>query len=696
MEQFVKERAPAASLQNRPEPWRERIAWYWYGDREVFHCPQEYFDEKIRALKEQGVTTVINFGTTHYRMSFYPYWEEICACIHKIAKACHKYGLRSVEHHSATLLFNTSTIPGWEHLHTELCAAREDTSLDSWIRIYPYLSCNPRIGGKSALEFTQIDAQTGKPPENPYHCRDACINNPDYRTAYFGHVRDLCAAGIDGIMNDDVQYFADACACPHCRKLFFEQTGQELPEAGDWEGFYGNYQNPLFIAWKRFRLQSTERFYRDLTALYDSLGLALFRPNYSSDVLIHNQTAYPFERCGDLWDLIFQENSFSSIIRQSFLHYQAEAVHRYALAERRGVPSMSQFYPNRADTVYFSWALARSWGQLYTGTYDAMDLTPLEKPLRDFEQANAAFLDASQKRSDLAFYFSESTRDFTSGAEETMRAFTGKIQAAYVSGYRPDMVFENDSLEELSRHKAILAASVRMVGKDELDRLHAYVRQGGRLILTGDFAVLDRDGGSRSLDAVAKALGLAGNEALEAQQTPRRHRVGAGEIWIAKPCDEDEFQPSIWAFGRLKGGERVPAVLSKWEIQQAGTGALLRQILGSPRVRVSCGHARIVATDFRVPGGLAVHLVNLEDTVSEARIPVGHDDPLPHFQPGSDPLPAMELTLPALEGRCCSRAELRTPEREDAAPLEMVERGEDLCVAIPGGLFSGYALICLW
>ena len=59
----------------------------------------------------------------------------------------------------------------------------------------------------------------------------------------------------------------------------------------------------------------------------------------------------------------------------------------------------------------------------------------------------------------------------------------------------------------------------------------------------------------------------------------------------------------------------------------------------------------------------------------------------------------LELTDQGFAGRLlvgAYQAELRTPEREDAAPLEMVERGEDLCVAIPGGLFSGYALICLW
>ena len=425
-------------MQTKPntEPWSQAFVWLWYNDREIFKYTQEDFDQKARELAERGITVALTFSLTHFRLGFYPYWKEINECIRKMVAACHKVGIRVVEHHSSHLTHNLLTELGWERFDQDIATyGNGECSYDNWTKMYPFVTCAPTIGGKKLTDFVQIDGRTGKPAANMYGAYSMCFNNPDYRDTYFTYLKDVVSTGIDGIMNDDVQYFGESCTCEHCRRRFQEETGYTLPEPEHWEEFYENYDDPAYIAWKRFKFSSTNRFYRDLTALYESWGLKLMRPNYSSNILDQCPTCYSFDRCTDLWDFIFQENCFSAIIKESYMNFFTEAVHRYAAALRNGVPSMSMFYPDRADSAYFGWALSRSWGQLYTGTCEGTDITGYEKPYRDFEKKYIRFYTAPQKLADVSFYLSQNTRDFTAKAmERSMVPFMAQMQACYVSG----------------------------------------------------------------------------------------------------------------------------------------------------------------------------------------------------------------------------------------------------------------------
>jgi hypothetical protein len=122
-------------------------------------------------------------------------------------------------------------------------------------------------------------------------------------------------------MNDEVQWFGmddrgrnNACTCPYCRDLFRQMYHFELPQPEEWDGFYDHYENPAFVAWKRFKLETNARFVRDVNRHYESLGLKLLRPNYVAHILYGNPTAHPFEACADVWDFVFQENCTYTIL----------------------------------------------------------------------------------------------------------------------------------------------------------------------------------------------------------------------------------------------------------------------------------------------------------------------------------------------------------------------------------------------
>lgn len=673
-------------------PWADAYTWLWYNDNEIFNYTQEDWDRKAKELYDRGVTIAIGFTITHFRIGYYPYWKEINECIRKIAIACHKYGIKYVEHHSTHLTLNLRTQLGWERLEGDIVAYGAGVcSRDNWKKNFPYLVCNPVVEGKELEKISQIDGRTGGLATNVYGAYSLCFNNPDYREVYFNYVKEVAQLGIDGIMNDDIQFFGDgnACACEHCRKKFKEQYGYDLPDPEHWDEFFENYDNPAYIAWKKFKFDSTGAMYRDLTALYESLGLKLLRPNYSSDVLMHCETCYSFDRCMDQWSVIFQENCFSAIIKQSYINFFTEAVHRYAAGKRNGVPSMSMFYPDRQDSVYFGWALSKSWGQLYNGTCEGKDITVIEKPYRDFEHKYMRFFTAPDKMADVSFYFSQKTRDFTAKAMVSyMHKFMGGMQAAYVSGLGVDMTFETDDVNELLKHKCLVLSHVAMASDEELKRFAEYAKRGGRVVVLGEFAMFKDDGSHRSDAEIQSFFGVEFDD-------DKCVKCGDGEIWrmTFKP-EESEYQPTIWSFRRVEHPEPEPAVVSKWEMQKAGTGKVLCDIV-SPCVKLECENKRVVATGYGVDGAVAVHIINLADTVAETPCNAAHTDIIKNFTPDGEKLGQVKLSVAMPEGKSATRAKLISPEISEEIALQMNVCNGTAQITVPADVISGYGLVVI-
>ena len=76
-------------------PWEQGITWFWYNDAVIFKFTQEDYDRKAKDLADRGITIVLTFSFTHFRLGFFPYWKEINESIRKIVLACHKYGFAS-------------------------------------------------------------------------------------------------------------------------------------------------------------------------------------------------------------------------------------------------------------------------------------------------------------------------------------------------------------------------------------------------------------------------------------------------------------------------------------------------------------------------------------------------------------------------------------------------------------------------
>ena len=89
-------------MENNISPWQERFTWFWFCEDEILRYTEDDFKRRAKELHDRGITVAINFSLTHFRMSYYKYWDVINASFRKFVDACHEYGIKVIEHHSSS------------------------------------------------------------------------------------------------------------------------------------------------------------------------------------------------------------------------------------------------------------------------------------------------------------------------------------------------------------------------------------------------------------------------------------------------------------------------------------------------------------------------------------------------------------------------------------------------------------------
>ncbi len=712
-------------------PWEERFGWYHYDGRAVFGYGETELDEAAKLYADNGVTAVILFGA-HFRFSFIAYWNAIEDFIARFTRSFHKYGIKVIEHHSTHLTYRpVDPETFW----------KENLSPGKQFYTYPDFrnQCESCLTpeGVHPDTFAQIDGSTGKPCLSSYIHTEGkdvhwifkhyngnahCFNHPAFEEAYWGHVKRIIEkAHIDGIMNDDVQWFGggNACTCAYCRAKFKAETGYNLPDTEHWGEFFEHYERPDYIAWKRFKKKQSGDFHFRMDERYKSIGFHPMRPAYCAEVLPFDTTCYGFEPAQKLWDFIFQE--CCGIIKDSFVCFAGEAIHRFAMAKRNGKPPMALLYPQTAGSAYAAWALCRSWGQLYTGTSGDPNST-FDRPMRAFEKEHAQYFRNPVKKADCAFWFSPETRDYSDkdAPQKYMKPFMAYLEAAYVSGISCDMVFGTDDVATLSEFPVLILPYVYSISDSEAAKLRQYVQNGGRLIVLGEFAGRDENVREREIEEKTRLLGMrstirredyTGQELIcgtvfenaaskyvfesvcgtvlasgsHGEVLCVEEHIGKGTvIYQVSDVSNHPIQPAVW-----QQGEQTPCDRSFIPEMCAYDGALLKLLIGTGFT--SCSDENVLVSTFETPGGTVIHFVNTRGFIQDFDTTTSPFLPVPPFEPGAKKLGSIRAAV-RFNGRECTDAKLFSPEFEEEKTAAVHCDGDRLTIDIPADTFAGYLL----
>lgn len=666
-------------FETRPD--HAQWGFLWFKEYEIFKATDADIAKIAADFHNAGITHIMTFSTTHFRWNFVPYWPQINRAIERVVNACHALGMYVVEHHSCNL-FNTYRTP--EERPGAFCRAK----LSDYPELEKSMSLDDEIDGVKRRDLVQYSGITGEPLFGIYHAMSMCTNNPLFRERYFRYLEDVYRRGVDGIMTDDVEFFdLDSCACPHCRRLFTERTGLELPANGDaeaWNRMLADTDGKLFLAWKNFRYASNIDFHQAVVDHYTKLGLKMMRPNYIATSLSWaNPWGYVFDDLPAL-DWGFQECCCGAI-RYSWPEYVLEAHHRSAVCRRRNVPVMSLYYPDTQNLRVFAWALSLYGGHKYLGT-DHTNNIQGEGELRAFEAENFGLLNGLEINAKIGIYDSARSRELDGRySDETYKMICGAGQAC-IFGNLPLRIVSWNDWRSFGGLKLIVVPSCRFMADSEIARLGDFMRAGGTLVW-------------------AESCGLGDNIACEMRTREKVLNLlgdhGDGKL-IMVP---DEFL-SVPAYKRAftygteieRDGVHLPSD-GPWQpftsAQNAVRGALadfFAKEIGGGRIALGGAPVDTLASSFHGASGIfTVHLVNATGSLKEdgPGAGFGHSDAVP-FEPNASAFTVTVEKPAAFAPFAYTKAVLHT--LQGVKTVEAAEKDGKVTFTVPAGTLKEYLL----
>ncbi len=673
--------------------WTYNMAFtQWSGsndaDRYYTNTP-EACDERAAEIAAAGYDAVICSGY-HFRLNWLDHDEDVRKITRMIVEACHNHGLKVIEHLDLTVAYYDA---------------------------YPLAWANP-----DWFQLHAADMMTRH--------RIFCLNNPEFQRFYLDYVqRFQRETGVDAWQMDEISWLGRGfCGCRWCREKWREEKGRDYP-AVEGPGFFGRaLKDPDYREWMRWRGKCINDFYdtirEGLVAINPEVVLFDYTTTPQSSPWAWTRGA-PYEVQAKSVDTIGTE--LNPVPFDSYPYIAGLLAQRRALGEVAGLPAWAKF-DITDPSAYFCWAFGRTVGHsIWWSLRPDNDVIPPERLLEWPWQMDdqTAQLDA-----DIGVLLSGSTRDLVREFDYFSTEFEGWLQALLLHPFatRPIIESELAQSDALDDYKLIVLPNATAISPEQKAALMAYVRAGGRLLLTYEAGTLNHDGAPSEDPLLAEAgVTLLDESAsieggpdvpmhrietepdtrivVEAEGMPllTSREVDAGEIWYYAPrAGKLAFEQRQLPAKYSRGGGYTPPEAPRMvdELAEIATEVLQDTIYFEPAVAPDDdGDGRLPLVN--APRGLlawvyeaehdgrpgrCIHLLNCTGRDYEEGEPIEFDHENP---PPTPSLPDLTLYLPG----DVSEAVFATPEKTGSRALSVTDHEGMTATIIPRGSFETYGVV---
>jgi hypothetical protein len=407
--------------------------------------------------------------------------EEMIANGRRLADACHRHGIRYILHVTCTMV-----------------------SQD-------YLNRHP--------QYASLDLRTGKQVQYAGRAL-VCIANPDFEKDFLQRLERLIqGTGADGAMVDEVAFWgATSCGCDACRARFTRETGMELPQSPG-KDFFGNSDNPVYVAWLRWRTGVTQAMSRHITDLVHKYhGVRL---NYRATLMPER---YPYLRSGyfisdviDTTDLLGYESEPPGYTNGGYLRRWPlvlacmKNLRAMGGQTRGGGAPWVLFYPKSVSDYTWTWLLARSQG---LRLWWRPGMEPAWQPLLNWERNHEALLENVHPVANIGLLLSSETalRGPAAIADQWNDGFVAASAALCDSHLPFRVVLDRDMTPQRLAAMGIntlFLPNAACLSDRQARTIRQFVQSGGTLIASADTSLYDGGGQRRDDMAMSDVLGVS-------------------------------------------------------------------------------------------------------------------------------------------------------------------------------------------
>jgi len=347
---------------------------------------------------------------------------------------------------------------------------------------------------KNHPDQAMIDLRDGEPIFfKRYGTHMMCPNNPDFRNEYLKTVEKVVReTGLDGLMVDETEWLPaewTVCGCEHCRRLFKEQTGYDIPDYRD-SSVFGNFENPVFRAWLKFRLETMGNFLSEIKSTLDNVKQEMLFTGCYCEALspfVANYYGMDLEDMNRSLNVSFFECEPAN--PWSFRYNVAEASYYKAFG-----PSFYLGYSVTPTQQFYNWAFAKTCGlNLW-----AFPQIKIEFPYLWEKKWEKVFMNDGVL-CNTALVFSSPSKNYLRDAHTTVNEYQGWAQTMTEAHIPFETVIASRlGNTDLSKYSTLILPDVACLSDNEINAISNYVQNGGYVIATGRTSQYDETGNTRS------------------------------------------------------------------------------------------------------------------------------------------------------------------------------------------------------
>lgn len=355
---------------------------------------------------------------------------------------------------------------------------------------------------------------TQYPDGSPSRYGQCCLSSPGYQAYVRAQMADLASSySFSGAWIDMLGWFGTICCCPDCRRRYYDETGQEIPEVVDW-------YDPNWVRFQRKR----EAWLVDFAVMVRQALLAV-KPDIS---IVFNCGAWQSGWMGGNTQAFLDQSDYlAGDFYGNSLMYSTYCKFLNNTTNNRPI----EFMTSRCVSLYDHTTMKTSEELEFTacGSFahngafvfiDAINPDGTMNP-RLYEQMGALHRKLKKYQAELApdatllrdvsFLFNFESfispahngtplRQLAEGTQPKALAGSPREKMMNISRFMiaDHLAFDLTCLKQLDEavkeSQLIIIPNQHVMLAGELDRLKDFVRQGGSLLITGQSGHVDRNG----------------------------------------------------------------------------------------------------------------------------------------------------------------------------------------------------------
>ncbi|MEN8256088.1 MAG: alpha-amylase family protein, partial [Verrucomicrobiota bacterium] len=467
-------------------------------------------------------TDVVVLSGRHFRLNYPEEWRQIAQNAKIIADACHKHGIKVIEHHEITI---------------------------------PFVKANQFL--LDHLDWMQQDVRTGE------IWRWICPNNEEFIKFYSEYLQEFQRiSGVDGYMLDELDMAgAAACGCNDCRRLYEEKLGEPMPY--EIQEKTGAAQRNLARYKSHIKPRIKSRLLKAIREVNPQAVVLTYCSDHSDPrvagrgINLANEAAYFSSFVG--WE-VMNADCFAG-----WRPWMRFGKMRASIGNYYGIPTWSLNREQRSkEGVYFAWALSQCLkNSIWFTDFIMRDPADADYYRKFLKWEHAMPFQHARCLTDTGFMLSNQTRftDFTRGF--FWLDAMGWADMLLEEDRQFDVVLDGDTENpgRLEKYNVLVLVGQAAMSGAQKENLAEWVAQGGNAIITTHTSLYDEYGEKRDDLLLSDLAGVGFEKQVAGSYTVDGGFAGGafegrGKLFSVKPGKDSKVLMTASA-----GGEKYPLVV---------------------------------------------------------------------------------------------------------------------------------------